>query len=1042
MRALIAPPMAGAQIEKQPKLDLIIQFYDGTGSPIRNEDKVHLQIDGVHSDDGSKIERTSQGSTQRFDGLPGYGNLSVGDYISGILSNKPLEQIFGSAPPNVGLDLSQVSGRPPGDCIGTDFLPALLSLDTGNSIVKKADHVLTQTAEVMLFPCRNRLQLATWDELENRFPLISAVLARVPDGIDARSNYEKLTREHPNELGNLLNLLYLLSTTSIQSQLGIQYIQAVDWTQPLTASEITLLVSPGTVDTLKAVSHKSPEAAVFKTASPDLSIIVLDRNQNNSRPLLKNPKSFTITWKETPSHEIVLSEPEFSEYVYRDMWHATRFWDKEYSPPFTVVRRTQLTAIEAVDDGDLPQLQLYLEAGGDPDARDPETNYLLLQTASSNQRLDMVQLLLAHGANSESVKSAMTTSCSNGSLEIATLLLPRIDANDLSSTPGPISACLAEAVRNDRVSIFGLLLAHGARSLITGPQGAALMLDAAGLSSPDVAAILLNEGASAKSKTSGGLSPIVVAATASPEITTLLLDHGADPDENLGEPLRTASSRNQPAIVRALLAHGANPNTPLNFAPPLVDAAYSGYPDVVAALLDAKANPNVRNSQGYTALIKACLHAHVEIIKQLIDHGADVNLASTDGATPLLAAAQEGSKESLSFLLEKGANKSVRFNGRTALQIAQMRNNTDAVKLLGGHPKPIDEAKIHGSVENMSVTWPIDRLNHLHALLFQDAFLLKGQDVDSMPLGITDEQISILRQQLQTVLTSLTAMLNQRKGFVANRTGRPVNDNFPIKIDVIDGGLAGAQTTPPATECGPGDSTESQPTQVTCITVDAKLLRADLVASLVQIRPELSRLATERQYESVQEQRRWLRDSIDSTGWDPLLPINPNAGLPQPHFDPWPATGELETQYYGTLLFLIAHEFGHAALGHLLAPPPSCTDRELQADQFAAALVGESFVAQSVVSIGVPFFSEDRLLQYAGWATFFNGTYEYLGLVNSPGQPCQYPDRDLRVQKTMTEFKLIASNDAPNFVAQLRQRQGKSFQALLESWAFGSSFAH
>jgi hypothetical protein len=34
-----------------------------------------------------------------------------------------------------------------------------------------------------------------------------------------------------------------------------------------------------------------------------------------------------------------------------------------------------------------------------------------------------------------------------------------------------------------------------------------------------------------------------------------------------------------------------------------------------------------------------------------------------------------------------------------------MRNNTDIVKLLGGHPKPIDESLIHGRVEDMSVTW-------------------------------------------------------------------------------------------------------------------------------------------------------------------------------------------------------------------------------------------------------------------------------------------------------------------------------------------------
>jgi uncharacterized protein len=95
-------------------------------------------------------------------------------------------------------------------------------------------------------------------------------------------------------------------------------------------------------------------------------------------------------------------------------------------------------------------------------------------------------------------------------------------------------------------------------------------------------------------------------------------------------PLELASRSGSPAVVKALLAAGADPNRPdATGATALHLAAAAGNPDAVSALLEKGANPNVReNEWGQTPLFFAAENNRAAAIKVLLAKGADPSFHS------------------------------------------------------------------------------------------------------------------------------------------------------------------------------------------------------------------------------------------------------------------------------------------------------------------------------------------------------------------------------------------------------------------------------
>jgi ankyrin repeat protein len=168
---------------------------------------------------------------------------------------------------------------------------------------------------------------------------------------------------------------------------------------------------------------------------------------------------------------------------------------------------------------------------------------------------------------------------------------------------------------------------------------------------------------------------------------------------------------NKPELVKALLAHGANPNArvrtglpPYDYLPfaredngqmpylrqpgatPFLLAAASADIGSMKALAAAGADPLLATDEGATPVTVAAglgkLDAPtkeeearaLEAVRLAVDLGGDVNAALKDGRTALMAAAHLGANTIIQFLAEKGANLNATDKyGQTALGLAQGR---------------------------------------------------------------------------------------------------------------------------------------------------------------------------------------------------------------------------------------------------------------------------------------------------------------------------------------------------------------------------------
>ena len=218
--------------------------------------------------------------------------------------------------------------------------------------------------------------------------------------------------------------------------------------------------------------------------------------------------------------------------------------------------------------------------------------------------------------------------------------------------------------------------------------------DAAGLrellaAHPEIAADQVSSRLSGKS--SSVLDYVAVARfhgaldrDAAGELTTVLLAAGVRPDGQQGSgdtPLITAASYGETAMVRALLAAGANIEA-LGASIPgggtaLAHAVHYGMPAIVDVLIAAGARMHgivehagvgripgdllatSSPAERAAALRAATVCERLPVIDQLIDAGIDVN-ATVDGGSCLHWAAWQAKAASIEHLLARGADPALR----------------------------------------------------------------------------------------------------------------------------------------------------------------------------------------------------------------------------------------------------------------------------------------------------------------------------------------------------------------------------------------------
>ena len=161
--------------------------------------------------------------------------------------------------------------------------------------------------------------------------------------------------------------------------------------------------------------------------------------------------------------------------------------------------------------------------------------------------------------------------------------------------------------------------------------GSTPLLFAARVGNAETAKLLLAAGADVNDALPDGASALVVVAhSGQGELGALLLDKGADPNAAaVGyTALHAAVNRSDLPLVKALLAHGADPNLRITRASP--------------ARRDSNDFQLPSRLIGSTAYLLAAKFVEVDIMRALAAGGADPQSVMPDGTTALMLAAGHG----------------------------------------------------------------------------------------------------------------------------------------------------------------------------------------------------------------------------------------------------------------------------------------------------------------------------------------------------------------------------------------------------------------
>src|SRR5215467_2943013 len=346
--------------------------------------------------------------------------------------------------------------------------------------------------------------------------------------------------------------------------------------------------------------------------------------------------------------------------------------------------------------GSSAMVRRLLQAGANPN-----TTLLLgetpLMAAARSGNADVLEQLLAKGANVNHRAARGQTALMWASAQ---------------KHPDAVKILLAHGanihVRSDAWSQVMAVPPHGYsaynRSIPHGGDTALMFAVRAG----DVSSVklLLAAGANVNDADAWGVSATVLAAHAGySELVDLLLEKGAEPNLVTAgfSALHIAIMRRDERMVNSLLAHNANSNAPLktwtptrrsshdfNFAPALVGAtpfwlaARFNQPAIMRLLVkhgadplfvqhsDSVAGEGFQHRTEVTTAVMAALGMGggtawvqpdtgerealaLESVRLAAELGVDVNAANTDGRTALDAAKAQGYDRIVKFLLEKGA---------------------------------------------------------------------------------------------------------------------------------------------------------------------------------------------------------------------------------------------------------------------------------------------------------------------------------------------------------------------------------------------------
>ena len=198
----------------------------------------------------------------------------------------------------------------------------------------------------------------------------------------------------------------------------------------------------------------------------------------------------------------------------------------------------------------------------------------------------------------------------------------------------------------------------------------------------------LNAGADPTTVTADGETCLhyAVWGGCSKEAFYTLIDHGADINAtnklNQTALSLACQSRNSADVVNVLLTSEADPNIADIWDDTLLHTAvrHKMHKDTLQAIIDHGVDVNAVNSNGTTAVLRACHAGQSESVGLLLKAGADASIADVHGDTCIHKLFHgECDHEMLQMLLDHGVNVNAKNkNNQTAYMLACEQDNIDA----------------------------------------------------------------------------------------------------------------------------------------------------------------------------------------------------------------------------------------------------------------------------------------------------------------------------------------------------------------------------
>jgi len=353
---------------------------------------------------------------------------------------------------------------------------------------------------------------------------------------------------------------------------------------------------------------------------------------------------------------------------------------KAGAKPNTPIATGETPIMTCAGSGSSDAVRLLIDRGADVNAKEPAENQTALMWAAAERHPDVVRTLIEAKADIQARTrkgfSALHFAAREGDPESVRLLLAAGVNVDIRSQPDPAETTAAK------------------REAPNGPTPSGRSAIGGGARGPAYQATL-----------SAGSTPLLVATVRGQvPIALFLLERGADP--NLGDagftPLHWAAGTweggvsnavygfsdpmsgipNRQAklqLVKALLAHGANPNVHMTKRPPGFAGLGGGYED----------------APGATPFLLASAAADVEMMRLLLAAGADPAQVTDTRTTAVMAASglnrgigenpitEEQALAAVRFLIELGADaRGATTNGENALFGAAYRGWNTLLELL------------------------------------------------------------------------------------------------------------------------------------------------------------------------------------------------------------------------------------------------------------------------------------------------------------------------------------------------------------------------